>query len=69
MKTILEVLKNRRTWIAIIGIATFVMSLFNHKLDIDQEVLADTITKTVGQCADLIVSGLALWSLLKPKKV
>lgn len=67
MNNILELLKQRRIWIVIIGVIAFTASYFGHTIDIDQNTLADLIVKFVSNLSDLIMAGLALWSFVKPK--
>jgi len=68
MNNILEILKNRRVWIVIIGAVLAIMNLFGKQFDIDTNMVADKIVDVVNATGTIIVSGLAAWSYLFPKK-
>jgi len=67
MNNILSLLKERRIWIAIIGLVMGLLTAFGVTVDYDQNVLADLIVRFVGTAGDLVVAGLALHSFFKPK--
>lgn len=64
----LELLKQRRIWVAIIGVIVFVFSLFGITLELDAEFLTDQALTIINSLSSLIMAGLAVWSYLKPKK-
>jgi len=63
MTKALEVLKNRRVIVALIGGLAFL------GMSVDVPVLSDLIGDFTTALANLIMAGLALWSYLKPKNV
>ena len=67
MNTIIELLKNRRIWVVLIGVFMAAFTAFGYPINIDQNTLTDLIVKLASTLADLVVAGLALWSFLKPK--
>jgi len=67
MNNFLEMFKQRRIWIVIIGVTIFAFRYFGHSIDVDQNTLADMIVKFISNLADLIMAALAIWSYLKPK--
>jgi len=69
MNNILNILKNRRVWVAIISMAIFVAGLFSYNLDVNTEMLADKLVEIGSLISSLVVAGLSLWSYLKPKQI
>lgn len=67
MTNILNVLKNRRVWIAVVSLFMAVMTYIGHPLTVDSEVLTDNVINVTSISADLIVAALSVWSLVKPK--
>ena len=66
-QSVLEVLKNRRVWVAIVGAIAFGMTAFNIQANINIDTYADLITKFITASCDLLAAGLALHSYLFPK--
>ncbi len=67
MTNILNILKNRRIWIAVVSLFMAIMTYIGHPLAVDSEVLTDNVVNVTSISVDLIVAILALWSLVKPK--
>lgn len=63
----LELLKQRRVWAAVVAAVSIVLSILHIDFQIDVPVVTDLLTSWGGALADLIVGTLALWSYLKPK--
>jgi len=64
----LELLKQRRIWVAIIGVVTFAFSIFGVNLVLDTEFLTDQAINIIEAVSSIIMAALALWSYFKPKK-
>ena len=64
---ILELLSQRRIWAGIVGVVSFVLTLFAINFQIDVPVLTDLLTSFGGALSQFIMAGLALWSYFKPK--
>lgn len=63
----LELLKQRRIWVGIVGVLAFVLTTLNIQYQLDVPVLTDLLTSAGGASVELIMAGLALWSYFKPK--
>lgn len=68
MEKVLQLLKQRRVWAGIVGVAAFLLTTLNVGFEIDVPVLTDLLTAFGGAVSTLITAGLALWSFFKPKK-
>ncbi len=67
MNKLLELLKQRRIWSALVGVMAFAINALHLTWQIDVPLLTDLLTNFGGAVALLIPAGLALWSFLKPK--
>lgn len=63
----IELLKNRRAWVAIVGIITSLAQIFGIEVGYNTETLADLLTTAGTAVASLVMAGLSIWSLVKPK--
>lgn len=64
---ILELLKQRRIWAAIVWAMTIALAILKINYQIDVPLLTDLLTSFFGALSNLIIAGLALWSYFKPK--
>ena len=65
---ILELLKQRRIWIVILGAIAFVLPFIGITPSVDPQGAIDLIVNFFTAIYTLVVTGLALWSYFKPKK-
>lgn len=68
MKTILNLLTQRRIYVGLLGVIVFVLGALKMSYDIDVPVLAGLLTDLGAALSALIMAGLALWSYLFPKQ-
>jgi len=69
MTQILDILKQRRVWVVIIGAVLLILQLFGKQVDIDTNTVADKMVDIINSLGAIIMSALALWSYLFPKKI
>ena len=67
MNTLLELLKQRRVWSAIVSGIVFLTGLLHWQFQVDVPMLTNLLSDFGGAVAGLVSAGLALWSFLKPK--
>ncbi len=64
---LLDLLGQRRVWIAIISAVSIVISMLHLQYKIDVPVLSDLFTGFGVALVNLVTASLAIWSYLKPK--
>jgi hypothetical protein len=68
LQVILGLLKQRRVWAGIVGVLAIVCEILKVSLGFDVPGLTDALTSFGGAISAVIISGLAVWSLIQPKK-
>ena len=61
---IIELISQRRIWVGIVSVLAFLFP----SIGIDIPVLTDLLTAFGGAISSIVITGLALWSYVKPKK-
>jgi hypothetical protein len=67
MVKLLELLQQRRIWIAIISVIAFMLDSFQVFHIDNVDLLTDNIMAIVGGVVSIISAVLAIWSYFKPK--
>ena len=67
MKSVLELLKQRRFWASLAALVAMVLTMFGY-VDFDSDLFADRMVQAIDAVLAVVSMILPLWSYFRPKK-